>query len=172
MRKSLVKIVVLSLLSGLSLMVPGALHAAPQKGKNLPAFEATMVSGQRVTLDTYSGKVLLLAVTSDDCNSCKKGIPGMGELAKRYEKQGFQMLGLIYGAKFTAQDLKKYIAENKVEYAVAMAEEKTVKNTMGIFSVPCYLVLDRKGTIAGIFRGYNEVNMKLIEKQIKNSLAE
>lgn len=68
--------------------------------------------------------------------------------------------------------MKKYISDYNVEYTVAIAEEKTVKNTMGIFSVPCYLVLDRKGTVAGIFRGYNEVNMKLMEKLVKNLLAE
>jgi len=172
MQQSFMKIVALLLLTGLSLVAPDSLLAAPQKGKNLPAFEATTVTGQKVTLASYAGKVLLLAITSDDCNSCKKGIPGLGELAKRYEKQGFQVLGLIYGAKFTAQDLKKYISDYNVEYTLAMAEEKTVKNTMGIFSVPCYLVLDRKGTVAGVFRGYNEVNMKLIEKLVKNLLAE
>lgn len=36
-------------------------------------------------------------------------------MLKLYEKQGFHLLGLIYGAKFTAQDLKKnYISEDKV----------------------------------------------------------
>jgi cytochrome c biogenesis protein CcmG, thiol:disulfide interchange protein DsbE len=163
---------VLLILTGLSLLSPGLLQAAPQKGKNLPAFEATTVTGQRITLGTYAGKVLLIAVTSDDCNACKKGIPALGELFKRYESQGFQVLGLIYGARFTAQNLKEYINDYKVGYTMAMAEEKTVKNTMGIFSIPCYLILDRKGTIAGIFRGYNETNMKLMEKQVKNMLTE
>ncbi len=172
MLRSLVITVLLLILTGLSLVSPGLLQAAPQKGKNLPPFEATTVTGQRITLGTYAGKVLLIAVTSDDCNACKKGIPGMGELFKRYESQGFQLLGLIYGAKFTAQNLKDYINDYKVGYTMAMAEEKTVKNTMGIFSIPCYLILDRKGTIAGIFRGYNETNMKLMEKQVKNMLAE
>jgi hypothetical protein len=82
------------------------------------------------------------------------------------------MLGLHYGTSFGIDNLKTLIREYNIGFTMALTDEKTVKNTLGIFSVPCYLLLDKKGTIAGIYRGFNDTNYKLIEKQVKISLSE
>jgi peroxiredoxin len=154
------------------LSVPGMAGAAPQKGKNLPSFEALLTDGKKVSASSYSGKVVLLAITSNSCDACKKAAPRFNELTNKYEKQGFQMLGLHFGTKFGINDLKTLIKDYNVGFTMALIDEKTVKNSMGIFSVPCYLVLNKKGTVAGIYRGFNDTNYKLIENQIKLSLAE
>lgn len=154
------------------LVLPGISEAAPMKGKKLPLFEATTVDGKKVSQATYAGKVVLIAVTSDSCDACKKAAPRFNELTKKYEKQNFQMLGLHYGSKFGIEDLKKLMNEYNVGFTMALIEEKVVRNTLGIFSVPCYVVLNKKGTIAGVYRGFNEVNYQLMENQVKNSLAE
>lgn len=163
---------VMLLLLSLWLFIPGSACAAPMKGKNLPVFEATTVDGKKVSQSTYAGKVVLIAVTSDSCDACKKAAPRFNELSKSYEKQGFQMLGLHYGTKFGIEDLKKLMKDYNVSFTMALIEEKVVKNTLGIFSVPCYVVLNKKGTIAGVYRGFNDVNYQLMENQVKKSLAE
>jgi peroxiredoxin len=167
------KIVLLFLLIFLTAL-PGVICAAPIKGKNLPVFEAKTVDGKTVSQATFAGKVVLLSVTNDECDACKKGIPRFNELTKKYEKQGFQMLGLHYGKKLGIDDLKTLIKDYNVGFPMALIEEKVVKNTLGIFGVPCYVLLDKKGTIAGIYRyrSFNDSNFKIIETQIKTSLSE
>jgi hypothetical protein len=68
--------------------------------------------------------------------------------------------------------LKEYVENNKVSYPLALAKEGAVKETVGIMAVPSYLLLNKKGVIAGFYRGYNEANMKQIEQQVKTLLAE
>ncbi|MFZ4854841.1 MAG: TlpA family protein disulfide reductase [Desulfuromonadaceae bacterium] len=170
-RNSVLKNVLLPMLM-LLMVIPGLVFAAPMKGKKLPGFEATTIDGKKVSQASYAGKVVLIAVTSDACDACKKAAPMFNELTKKYEKQGFQMLGLHYGTKYGIEDLKRLIKDYNIGFTMALIEEKVVKNTLGIFSVPCYVVLNKKGTIAGVYRGYNEVNYQLMENQVKNSLAE
>jgi peroxiredoxin len=154
------------------LAVPCLTLAAPIKGKKLPEFEAKSVDGKTVSQATFAGKVVLLAITSNSCDACKKAAPRFNELAKNYEKQGFQMLGLHYGTKFGIDDLKQLMKDYNVGFTMALIEEKVVKNTLGIFSVPSYVVLNKKGVIAGVYRGFNEVNYQIMENQVKKSLAE
>ena len=170
-RKMVLNIALLASLA-FSLVMPVMVGAAPQKGKNLPLFEARTIDGRKVSQSTYTGKVLLLAVTSDACDACKKAAPRFNELSKTYEKQGFQMLGIHYGTNYGIENLKTLIKDYNIGFTMALIDEKTVKNTLGIFGVPCYVLLNKKGTIAGIYRGFNDVNYKLMEKQLKISLAE
>jgi thiol-disulfide isomerase/thioredoxin len=167
------KIVLLATLT-FSLGLPALAGAAPQKGKRLPAFEATTVDGKKISPSTYAGKVVMISITDNSCDACKKAIPLFNELSKTYGNQGFQMLGFHFGAKIGIEEVKALINDYKVGFTMALIDEKIVKNTLGIFGVPCYILLDKKGTIAGIYRyrSFNDANFKLIEKQVKLSLSE
>jgi peroxiredoxin len=161
-------------LAAAMLIVPLLAQAAyPQKGKIPPPLELTDVSGQKISLvpGAGGGKVLLLAISADFCTICKAGIPRMNELHNRYNARGLQVQGAIYGRMNPAW-LKGYIESNKVGYPLALAKDGAVKETVGILVVPSYLVLDKKGAIAGFYRGYNESNMKQIEQQVKTLLAD
>src|SRR6185369_1733272 len=71
----------------------------PQKGKIPPPLELTNGSGHKISLapGVSGGKVLLLAVSADFCKICKEGIPRLNELHNRYNTQGLQVQGAIYG---------------------------------------------------------------------------
>ena len=58
-----------------TLLRPVTAHAIPKMGQPLPAFTVTTPSGQLVTNQNYSGRVLLLVFSTDYCSACKKAIP-------------------------------------------------------------------------------------------------
>jgi peroxiredoxin len=151
---------------------PPQVHAVPKKGMGLPPFEATTASGRKVSSTEFAGKVMLLAVSSDDCTYCKMAIPRLNSIQGRYASQGVQVQGLIYGPGFGVEKLKRYIENNEVTFPLALATQKTISDTIGAHSVPTYLLLNKKGTVAGYYRGYSEQNMQEIEKQVKLLLAE
>jgi peroxiredoxin len=154
------------------LLLPLAAHAVPQKGKSLPPFEVTAVNGQKIASSSYTGRVLLLAISSDSCSYCKSAIPDINGVHSRYGKQGLAVLGLIYGPGFGLDKLKQYIDLNQVTYPLAVTSQKSVGDTIGAHSVPTYILLNKKGNVAGYYRGYSDRNMQEIEKQVKQLLAE
>lgn len=154
------------------LLGPVTVHAIPKTGQPLPAFNVTTVSGQQVTKENFSGKVLLLVFSTDYCTACKQAIPGIGKLAGRYGKQGFNALGLFSGFGFENDDLKKYMKTNAVTYPMALIEQSLAEELFGMRSVPYSLLVGKKGVVAGVYYGYSERSIKQLEEQIKKLLKE
>lgn len=155
-----------------ALLNPTSAQAIPKLGQPLPAFDVTTPSGQRVTNLNYTGRVLLLAFSTDFCGACKKSVPGIGELTKKYGNNGFNALGLFSGFGLDNDDLKDYIKTYGVAYPMALFEQRFAANQFGVISVPYFLLVGKKGVIAGMYNGYSEATMKIIEEQVKKLLAE
>jgi thiol-disulfide isomerase/thioredoxin len=116
--------------------------------------------------------VLLLVFSTDYCTACKQAIPGIGKLAGRYGRQGFHVLGLFSGFGWADDDLKKYIKTYGVSYPMALIEQRLAEDPFGMRSVPYSLLVGKKGAVAGVYYGYSDGTMQLIEDQVKKLLAE
>ena len=155
-----------------TLLGPVTAHALPKVGQPLPAFSVTTPSGQQVTNQNYSGRVLLLVFSTDYCSACKKAIPSIGKLAERYGRQGFHVLGLFSGFGMDNDDLKEYMKTYGVTYPMALVEQRFAVDQFGMLSVPYSLLVGRKGAVAGVFYGSSDVTMKQLEEQVGKLLAE
>jgi glutathione peroxidase-family protein len=154
------------------LLAPLTLYAIPKTGQPLPAFAATTYSGQQVTNQSYSGRVLLLVFSKDYCSACKQAVPSIGKLAERYGRQGFHVLGLFSGFGWDGDDLKKYMKTYGVTYPMALFEQQLAEDQFGMRSVPYSLLVGKKGVVNGVYNGYSDETMKQIENQVKKLLVE
>ncbi|HIJ87082.1 MAG TPA: TlpA family protein disulfide reductase [Desulfuromonadales bacterium] len=159
-------------IAALCISLPTTSYAVIKKGTQLPAFSSTAASGVKVTSTAYSGKVLLLMIASEYCTYCKTAIPYLNRINEHYGKSAMHVQGLIAGPGFGKEALKRYIDSNDVHFPMGFTDSKTIYETIGAYSVPTFLLIDKKGIVAGYFRGYSEINMKLIEKQANTLLAE
>lgn len=164
--------VIIILAVAATLLEPVNALAITKVGQPLPVFDVTTPSGQRVTNQNYSGRVLLLAFSTDYCSACKKAVPGIGKLAGRYSKQGFHVLGLYSGFGIDDADLNEYIKSYGVSYPMALFEQKFATEQFGMISVPYFLLVGKKGIVAGMYNGFSDGTMRLIEDQVKKLLAE
>jgi len=146
--------------------------AIPKIGQPLPAFNVTTSTGQHVANQNYSGRVLLLVFSTDYCSACKKAVPSIGNLASGYGKQGFNVLGLWSGFGMDNDDLKEYIKTHSVTYPMALFEQKFAAEQFGMVSVPYFLLVGKKGTVAGAYFGGSDATLKQIEAQVRKLLAE
>jgi peroxiredoxin len=168
----MIRQITVSLVTAILLAIPVLTSAIPLKGKSLPTFVATDVAGWKVSSAAFVGKVVLLAISADNCTYCKTAIPRLNSLYDRYGSKGLQVQGLFRDSGFGLKKLNQYIESNQVTYPLALATSKTLSDTIGAYSVPTYILLDRKGNVAGYYRGYSEQNMQEIEKQVKLLVAE
>lgn len=160
----------LALLALLLALFPVISHAQPRAGQPAPHFKAITTTGQEVSPENYRGHVLLLDFFATWCIPCRASVPHVVEMKLKYGKQGLQVLGL------SADDdgdeaFRSFVNEHRINYPLAPASE-AVQSAFGIRSVPVMFVIDRRGVICEIYRGFNDEIGRSMEILIRRLLTE
>jgi peroxiredoxin len=161
------------LLAGITvalMLLPARLHAAPRAGQPAPGFKVITTSGQPASLDSYRGQVLVVDFFATWCHPCRDSIPHLNEMRHKYGRQGLQLLG-ISADEDGERVLKSFAEEQRISYPIALAGETTLTD-FGVRSVPVMFIVDKKGKVAEIFRGFNGDIGRSSEQLIKKLLAE
>jgi len=151
-------------------LVPAQAQAMPRVGQPAPNFKVVTTSGQSVTLDNYRGYVLVIDFFATWCIPCKSSIPHLVEMNRKFGKQGLQVLGLS-ADEDGEKDVRNFADQYRVNYPLALANE-VVQADFGIRSVPVMFVVDKKGNVAEVFRGFSDEIGHSMEQLIKRLLAE
>ncbi|MFA7059317.1 MAG: TlpA disulfide reductase family protein [Pedobacter sp.] len=151
-------------------MFPAQLLAAPRVGRPAPNFKVITISGQPASLDNYRGYVLAIDFFTTWCPPCKASIPHLVEMNRKYGKQGLQILGQSMDED-GERAVKTFIEEYRINYPVALAPQK-IQADYGIVSVPVMYVIDKKGKVAEVYRGFSDEIGRSMENLVKKLLAE
>jgi len=152
------------------LSAPGPVDAAPRPGQPVPNFKVISTTGQTISMENYHGHVLILDFFATWCQPCRQSIPHLVELNRKYGKQGLQILGLSVDED-GERVVKTFTEEFRVNYPLALTGDATTVD-FGIRSVPIMYLVDKKGKIIDIYRGYSDEMARTLEQSIKRLLAE
>lgn len=159
-------------------MAAGIYFATRQQGRGLgtnvapndhpPAadFSLTDLSGQKLALSAFRGKVVLLDFWATWCDPCRAEIPHFIELQNTYGPKGFQIIGISMDDR--EQPVRDFYQKFRMNYPVAMADGETLQSYGGIFGLPVAFVIGRDGRIYGKYIG--ETSPDAFEKEIKKLL--
>lgn len=162
--------VLLVLVAASFLATPGRVDAAPVFGQQAPNFKVISTSGQTITQENYRGYVLILDFFATWCSPCRQTIPHLVEMNRKYKKQGLQVLGMSVDTD-GEQAVKAFADEFHVNYPLALAGDAATVD-FGVRSVPVMYLIDKKGKIAEVFRGYYDEMPRAMEQSIKRLLAQ
>ena len=151
-------------------LLPTQLLAALKVGQPAPNFKVVTTSGQPVSLDNYKGYVLAIDFFTTWCPPCKATIPHLVEMNRKYGKQGFQILGQSMDEDGELA-VKAFIDEYHINYPVALAPQQ-IQTDYGIVSVPVMYIIDKKGKVAEVYRGFSDEIGRSMENLVKKLLAE
>jgi peroxiredoxin len=154
----------------LLILFPAASPAVPRAGEPAPRFKAITTTGQEVSLESYRGDVLLLDFFATWCIPCRVSVPHVVEMKRKYGKQGLQVLGLSVDED-GEEAFRSFVSENRINYPLAPASE-AVQSAFGIRSVPVMFVIDRRGVVSEIFRGFTDESGRSMELLVRRLLAE
>jgi peroxiredoxin len=152
------------------LAAPGQVDAAPRAGQPAPNFKVTSTSGQTISQENYRGHVLIVDFFATWCQPCRLAIPHLVEMNRKYGKQGLQVLGLSVDED-GERGVKAFADEFHVNYPLALAGDAATAD-FGIRSVPIMFLIDKKGRVVEVFRGYASDSGRALEASIKRLLAE
>jgi peroxiredoxin len=152
------------------LTAPGPVGAAPRSGQPAPNFKVISTTGQTISQDNYRGHVLIIDFFATWCQPCRQSIPHLVEMNRKYGRQGLQILGLSVDED-GERVVKTFTDEFRVNYPLALAGESTTVD-FGIRSVPIMYLIDKKGKIVEVYRGFSNEMARSTEQSIKRLLAE
>lgn len=158
------KIVTLSLLLVTSLIGVNA-NADPA-----PDFTLKSSSGDNVRLAEQRGQVVMLNFWASWCGPCRKEMPLLDEISKRYSAAGFVLYGVNVEEDNT--DAKKLIKELGVTFPILYDTESKASSLYNVDAMPTTVVIDKKGVIRYVNRGYKAGDESKYRDQIRELIKE
>lgn len=140
-----------------------------EQQKTASPVAATTIDGAKISLEQYKGKVVLLDFFATWCPPCRASVPHLVELSNKYSSAGLQVVGLSVDED--VESLKKFVAEYKIPYPVAVASEET-KTAYAVRSIPHLFIINRKGEIVEAHLGFDEQAAAAMETSIQKLIAE
>ena len=140
--------------------------SALELGQMAPNFTETTLSGKQVSLEQFKGKkAVWLTFWATWCPYCKKEIPALKELHKKYGDK-IEIIAVNIGVRDSVEKSEDYKFEHNLPYDIIFSNELTRKYE--VRGTPTQIVIDAKGRI--VFQG-TRVPKAITEENIKALLA-
>jgi len=128
-----------------------------QKGDPAPNFSEIDDKGNSISLDDYSGKVVLLKFTATWCGPCWEVYTPMHELQKRY---GDDLVIISFHMDEMREKWEKKAASKGINFdVVSIWKSDTKQDVFNLFSpkiYPNFVLLDQNGVITKKWEGNSE----------------
>jgi thiol-disulfide isomerase/thioredoxin len=115
-----------------------------------PTVSGTTLTGQRLSLDTYKGKTVVLNFWGSWCDPCRSEAPALGTLARQLQPDGVRFVGVDIrdeqdaALAFMQNFNVSYPSLNDPNDQIALEFQSTVPPA----AIPTTLIIDRSGRIA------------------------
>lgn len=150
----------LILMSCFSFLCPQVYSAQANPGDTAPSFSAVDVDGNKKDFSEYLSKnaPIMLVFFATWCPPCRKEVPELVKIKKKYASQGLEMLAVSVDS--SRKVLPRFIEKRGINYDVWQGGEGArIYNVVGI---PTNILIDKNGKIA--YRSHRPPSGKEIEK--------
>ena len=107
-------------------------------------FTLTDLEGHAWTLSNLRGKVVLLNFWATWCPPCRKEMPDLDALYRRFHSQGLEILAI---SDEDSAKVKPFLAEKPVAYPVLLDRGRAVNQLMAVEGIPKSFLYDRDGKL-------------------------
>jgi len=107
-------------------------------------FTLNDLQGKSWTLKALQGKVVLVNFWATWCPPCRKEMPDLDVLYRRFKDQGLIILSI---SDEEAEKVKSYLAEKPVTYPILLDPGRKVNDLFRINGIPKSFVYDRNGKL-------------------------
>lgn len=134
----------------------GGVAEARKAGDRAPDFSLRDLRGRAVKLSALRGKVVVLDFWASWCAPCKKELPALDVLAKRWASEKKDVVVLTVNIDKDRANAEKFLRSAKISPAVRVALDPA-GNAAGKYELPTMptsFVLDKHGIVRHVHAGY------------------
>lgn len=136
-------------------------YLPPVLPRPAPNFTLSNLTGEKIALKNFRGKVVLLDFWATWCKPCVKSMPALQKLHDQFASQNFTVLGISID-----EDGKKkvdsFIKKHKIAYPILLdVGENPAWEAYKVKVIPMLFLVDRQGQIVQQWLG--EMNMQEVE---------
>lgn len=123
-----------------------AVPASLGPGDSAPDFSLRDLSGNKVSLKDYRGKLVLINFWATYCDPCREEMPALMALYTAYRAQDVVVLGISLDETGEAA-VRPFVEALKVGYPILVGNSDVFTRYRG-FGTPMTVLIDRRGKIA------------------------
>jgi peroxiredoxin len=142
----LLLIVLLVVLSGGAYIYFNMPPAPAVAGDIAPDFTLEDTKGNKVTLSSLRGKVVMVNFWATWCPPCKEEMPSMERLNKFMSDEDFVMLA-INADDNGREVVPDFLKKNPHDFTVLYDDQGAVKQSYGVYKMPESFIINKDGTI-------------------------
>lgn len=124
--------------------------------------------GEKVSLEQYKGKVVLLNFWASWCRPCVKEIPSLVRLKNNLSQQDFQIITVNVGE--SKQQIKDFMKKITFDFPILLDDSGVAVKNWGVYAYPSNFLLNRNGKIQYTYRGALEWDSPSILRTISGLL--
>ena len=144
--------------------------ASVTAGAPAAAFQLPAAVGDPVSLADFKGQVVLINFWASWCGPCRQEMPILEQLYKKYKPAGFTLIGVNVDKE--APPVKALLERKPVSFPVMLDPANQVSKAYHVDEMPSSVIIDRKGEIRYIHRGYKPGDENDYQDRIRQLIRE
>jgi len=122
-------------------------------GAPAPQFQLNSNSGKPLSLADLKGRIVLVNFWASWCGPCRKEMPLLEQLNRQYRSKGVTLVGVnVEPDSAAATD---WLKATPVSFPILFDVDSKVSKLYQVEGMPNTVILDRKGNVRYIHRGYS-----------------
>ena len=143
---------------------------APSESVEAPTFSLSDLTGKKIQLKDYRGKLVFLNFFATWCSPCREEMPGMERLFRAYRDKGLVVLAV--NMQQSAKTVRPFVQELKLSFPVLLDAEGSVSHDYGIRALPVSFLVGRDGNLLWRAMGGREWDTPEMQSYIGQVVAE
>ncbi len=136
--------------------------------ESLPNLSFVKQNGDKLTLESMRGKIVVLSFWASWCPYCKKELGLASETATmlaEYPEVEYLLVDKLDNSKETKEQALLYLQDNNIPFTTVFDENLEVYNQLGLKVVPTTLIIDKQGVLKAWDAG-GELNPDILKAKI------
>jgi len=153
-----------------SVFAASSLASSGMEGHTAPDFALKSSTGENLRLSEYRGDVVMINFWATWCGPCRQEMPLLDELYSRYQRVGFNLLGV--NIDDDSRRAMQMAEELGINFPVLFDAQKEVSKLYEVEAMPVTVLVDREGTVRYVHHGYKPGYEDKYLDQIRSLLRE
>jgi peroxiredoxin len=145
---------------------------ARKVGKPAPELVAQTLSGERATLASLRGRVVLLNLWATWCDPCRTELRELKKIHARYGAQGLAIVAVSVDRERTREQIRAFAKRRALPFTIWHDSADTASSAFGVGTLPASFLIDEDGRVAWAHGGAITAEDEKLSKAIAGALSE